>query len=117
MKDESKTKAQLLKELAELRLRLAEMEKLESERKQAVQEVQRLASFPQLNPNPVLEIDLSGRITFFNAACIQTVERLGVTEGVSVFVPKDIQQIAEGFRQKNGFIRLMRRWTDVGNIS
>ncbi len=43
-----------------------------SERKRASQEIARLASFPQLNPNPVLEVDNAGNITFANPAALKT---------------------------------------------
>jgi PAS domain S-box-containing protein len=38
-----------------------------TERKQSEAELARLASFPELNPNPVLEISLSGRIEYINS--------------------------------------------------
>jgi PAS domain S-box-containing protein/putative nucleotidyltransferase with HDIG domain len=39
-------------------------------RKEAEREIQRLASFPELYPNPVLEVDLSGAITYANPATL-----------------------------------------------
>jgi PAS domain S-box-containing protein len=35
-------------------------------RKQAEKEIRRLASFPELNPNPVLEVDEEGRVIYAN---------------------------------------------------
>ena len=35
-----------------------------NEKKRAEEEILRFASFPRLNPNPVLELDLAGQITF-----------------------------------------------------
>ncbi len=37
-----------------------------ADRRQAGQELARLASFPELNPSPILEIDLDGCITYIN---------------------------------------------------
>ena len=37
-----------------------------TERKNAEEELSRLASFPRLNPNPVIESDLSGNLTYCN---------------------------------------------------
>jgi len=37
-----------------------------SEQKKAESELKRLASFPELNPNPITELDLSGRILYKN---------------------------------------------------
>ena len=47
-------------------------------RKQAEREIQRLASFPQLNPNPVLEVNPAGQITYYNEA---TLKAMGAMAG------------------------------------
>jgi len=39
-----------------------------TERKQAEAQIARLASFPELNPSPVIEVDLAGRIHYANPA-------------------------------------------------
>lgn len=39
-----------------------------TERKKAEKEIVRLASFPTLNPNPVIEVDQNGNITYLNPA-------------------------------------------------
>jgi len=39
-----------------------------TERKRAEQEIARLASFPMLNPQPITEVDLDGRVSFVNPA-------------------------------------------------
>ncbi len=39
-----------------------------TERKNAEREIERLASFPTLNPNPVFEVDFDGRIIYANPA-------------------------------------------------
>jgi PAS domain S-box-containing protein len=39
-----------------------------TERKNAEREITRLASFPTFNPNPVLEVDFQGKITYANPA-------------------------------------------------
>lgn len=39
-----------------------------TERKKAEKEIERLASFPILNPNPVVEVGVDGKITFINPA-------------------------------------------------
>jgi PAS domain S-box-containing protein len=63
-----------------------------SEKKRLEEEVQRLASFPQMNPNPVLEVDLTGRIAFHNAATVKTLEKLGLSETAD-FLPPDLAEI------------------------
>ncbi len=42
-----------------------------TERKKAEEELARLASFPKLNPNPIIEVDLEGRVHFLNPAAQQ----------------------------------------------
>lgn len=73
-----------------------------TESKQAEETVARLASFPQLNPDPVLELDSSsGRITFCNPAAIQVLEKLEVSEGPQAFLPPDMDQILKTPEEEN----------------
>ncbi len=62
-------------------------------RQEREREIQRLASFPSLNPNPVLEADTAGRITYFNAAVRQALEKLGGAATVRDFLPGDFDEI------------------------
>ncbi|MDZ7663545.1 bifunctional diguanylate cyclase/phosphodiesterase [Thiohalophilus sp.] len=48
-----------------------------SERKQAEQELQRLASFPELSPMPIIEITRQGELTYTNPAAKVTFSELG----------------------------------------
>jgi PAS domain S-box-containing protein len=53
-----------------------------------------LASFPQLNPNPVLEADLTGAVTFANPATLRTLIGLGRdSTDLQAFAPKDLNAI------------------------
>lgn len=70
-------------------------------RKQADEEIERFASFPQLNPNPVLEVDSSGQITFYNEATVKTLRILDSKEDVGVFLPEDMNKILDALKQKN----------------
>jgi len=67
--------------------------------KQAEAEIRRLASFPQLNPNPVLEIDLDGAITYYNQATVAALERLAPDLGPEAFLPEDLEEIQAAARQ------------------
>ncbi len=58
-------------------------------RKQREREILRFASFPQLNPNPILEVDGNGHIVYCNQAARQAIEALGSSAAVSDFVPAD----------------------------
>ncbi|MDO9530832.1 MAG: PAS domain S-box protein [Deltaproteobacteria bacterium] len=70
-----------------------------SERKSASQEIARLASFPQLNPNPVLEVDNAGNITFTNPAALKTARKLGLHDEKS-FLPADLREILQATGEK-----------------
>ncbi|HEY6163054.1 MAG TPA: SpoIIE family protein phosphatase [Bacteroidia bacterium] len=41
-----------------------------TEQKQVENNLSRLASFPEQNPSPIIEVDLQGNITYFNPACL-----------------------------------------------
>jgi PAS domain S-box-containing protein len=64
-----------------------------TERKQREEEIARLASFPQLNPNPILEVDASGAITYCNDATREVAKKLG--EHIEAFLPKDLPEILQ----------------------
>jgi PAS domain S-box-containing protein len=70
-----------------------------SERKRAEDEINRFASFPQLNPNPVLEVNSSGIIVFSNAATVQTLRKLDLWDA-DVFLPDDITDILNALEQE-----------------
>ena len=73
-----------------------------SGQKRAKEQVQRLASFPQLNPNPVLEVDTSGNITFYNPATKTFLEKFGIAEeNVAVFIPPDLDAILKTWDGRN----------------
>ncbi|MGA2108684.1 MAG: ATP-binding protein [Syntrophorhabdales bacterium] len=65
-----------------------------NERKKAEATTRRLASFPDLNPNPVLEVDASGEVTFCNPATRAALTKLGMNErDRGAFVPEDLHAI------------------------
>jgi response regulator RpfG family c-di-GMP phosphodiesterase len=53
------------------------------DRQQAQQEILRLASFPGMNPSPVLEINAAGELTYINPAAARIFPGLVVTQPVS----------------------------------
>ena len=79
------------KELSDINLSLqAEI----TERKQAEEQMRHLISFPQLNPNPVIELDASGEIIYFNPSTKTILEGMGIDKGnLLVFLPEDIKEI------------------------
>jgi PAS domain S-box-containing protein len=48
-----------------------------SERKQAEAQIRKLAAFPEVNPNPVLEFSAEGALSYFNAAALALAQSLG----------------------------------------
>jgi len=68
MKDEAKTKKQLIEELGALRERCAELERFAGEQKPTEESIAQLATFPELNPNPIVEVDFAGTIHYLNPA-------------------------------------------------
>ncbi len=62
--------------------------------KKAEESSRHLASFPQLNPNPIIEVDSSGRVIFSNSAARTVLEAVGLSEqNVNVFLPLDLNDI------------------------
>ncbi len=68
MRDNEKTKDQLIKELNDLRWRVVELEKSETERRQTEGDIKNLAKFPSENPNPVLRVNQGGIVLYANEA-------------------------------------------------
>ena len=60
----------------------------ESERDRAANEIRKLAAFPELNPNPVLEFDAQGRLTYFNRAAVSLAQSIGI-ESVDRMLPAE----------------------------
>jgi len=65
-----------------------------TERKKAENQIQKLAAFPRVNPNPVLEFAADGSLSYFNAAAKQLAASLGNQDLVAV-LPPDAGQIAK----------------------
>lgn len=68
----------------------------------AAEEITRhLASFPQLNPNPVIEVDSSGKVIFSNPATDRFLKNLGMDkEDIGVFLPMDMEDSLKNWDRK-----------------
>jgi PAS domain S-box-containing protein len=75
-----------------------------TERKQLENQVLRLASFPQLNPEPVVEINLEKEITFANPACGTLLEKLRMPGNPAAFLPPDIDEIIGSLKESRSGI-------------
>jgi signal transduction histidine kinase/DNA-binding response OmpR family regulator len=62
-------------------------------------ELQRLASFPQMNPQPVLEMDINGHITYYNQAALEALGEMGKVVDLKNFFPDDLKDILATAKQ------------------
>ena len=70
-----------------------------TERHRAEQEIQRLASFPEMNPQPVMEVNSDGRITYYNQAALKALGPKGQAADLKKFLPDDFQEILAQAKQ------------------
>jgi PAS domain S-box-containing protein len=76
-----------------------------TELKIAEERTKHLASFPQLNPNAVVEVDSSGKVIFQNPAAEKVLESLGIDKAdIHVFLPADFDEILGGLKKKEEMI-------------
>lgn len=64
-----------------------------------IADLRRLASFPLLNPNPVLEVDMEGNIVFMNDAANDVLNNYHLAGSGELFLPSDIDEILRTFRE------------------
>lgn len=73
-----------------------------TERKRMEERTNHLASFPQLNPNPVIEVDSSGKVIFSNPGTERILECLEMDKGeVTVFLPLDLDAILKDMEKNS----------------
>ncbi len=71
------------------------------ERQQAQEEILRLASFPRLLPNPVIELDPAGQVTYLNPAAERLFPNLGA-EGLSHALLEGSSELIASLWKKTG---------------
>ena len=65
-----------------------------TEHKKAEEKIEHLASFPELNPNPVIETDLQGQVIYCNEATTKMLEKLNLsTDDVRLLLPHDLTEV------------------------
>ena len=72
-----------------------------TEHKKAEEKIEHLASFPELNPHPVIETDLKGQVIFCNAATMSILKELNAPDDVRLFLPQDLTEIIKRLEQGN----------------
>jgi formate hydrogenlyase transcriptional activator len=72
-----------------------------TERKKVEENIEHLASFPRLNPNPIIETDLNERVIYYNAATMRILKKLNVPEDVRLFFPRDLNEMIKTLEQGN----------------
>ncbi|MCX5779975.1 MAG: PAS domain-containing protein [Firmicutes bacterium] len=86
----------LLSELEELRL---ENRALKTNSNQDT--IEYLASFPILNPNPVLEVERGGVVTYYNPAAKSFLQQAGVEMEFTALLPPDLDNIMDDLRDQS----------------
>ncbi len=65
-----------------------------TEHKKAEARIEHLASFPELDPNPVIEMDLQGKIIYYNTATTRVLKKLKlVTDDIHRLLPDDLTKV------------------------
>ncbi len=114
MEEKDISKRKLMEELESLQQRIRYLTECETRCKGIRQQIRHLASFPQLNPNPILELDSSGKITYCNSATSEILKALGHAGEGALFLPGDFGEILEALRKgKRG---LYYREVAIGNL-
>jgi diguanylate cyclase (GGDEF)-like protein len=97
----SDSEIKILKELAEDATYGVTFFRLKAASKKAEEKIQHLASFPRLNPNPIVEINSLGHLTFANEAAKSILKKIGANHKITEFLPKDIKSILAELNKDN----------------
>ncbi|UCC16188.1 MAG: PAS domain S-box protein [Dehalococcoidales bacterium] len=98
--DGIQTRNELLDELKGIQQRLVQDETVEKELKQQIEKFVHLASFPELNPNPVLELDKKGNIKYMNPSTNHFFPELAALKTKHPFL-KDWSEVVKDFQGIN----------------
>ena len=82
----------------------------ESERDRAAAEIRKLAAFPELNPNPVLEFDDSGHLSYFNRAAVSLAQSIGIAAVDRMLPPDHAAIVAECLSSQRPCLRHETRY-------
>ncbi|HEY3307315.1 MAG TPA: PAS domain S-box protein [Desulfuromonadaceae bacterium] len=74
-----------------------------TEAKQNKAEIERLASFPQLDPNPIIELDMSGKIIYCNSAAARFKKKIR-SNNLNIFIPPNFKNILFAMKGEKQFV-------------
>ncbi len=109
-----RTEAELLDELDALRRRAAKLQALAEEYRAAEAKLVRLASFPEQNPNMVIETDVTGSVTYLNPVAQSRFPELG-RQGFDHPLLRDLRAIIATFER--GHHSYVAREIDLGDAA
>ncbi|MDD1664961.1 MAG: PAS domain S-box protein, partial [Methanomicrobiales archaeon] len=67
-----------------------------TDRKQVEERIAHLASFPELNPNPILELNPAGEVIYTNPAVTESLQSAGAANNPRLFLPVDLHTFLPG---------------------
>ena len=71
-----------------------------TEHRKAAEKIEHLSSFPELNPNPVIETDMKAEIIYCNSATTKILNKLNVPEDGRLFLPRNLTDIIKKLGQE-----------------
>jgi two-component sensor histidine kinase len=83
------------------------------EHKKTYESVKRLSLFPELNPNPIIEIDSRKNLTYLNKAAEEFINKQDSVQDYTIFLPADIDQILMSLSDKSKYA--LHREKNVGS--
>ena len=100
--------------IGKLEHKVSELENEVNRRKKSEERIRHLASFPQLTINPILEINQSGEIVFYNNAASNALKEAGLEEKLHMYIPENINEIFQDL--KNGEKASLFCEVKIGNL-
>jgi PAS domain S-box-containing protein len=86
-----------------------------TEQKRTEERIRHLASFPEINPSPILEVDASGVVTFCNPATQAALERAGLdAKEVAALLPGDMDALLHGWDRQTDV--MVNREVTIGDL-
>ncbi|MRR34675.1 PAS domain S-box protein [bacterium] len=85
-----------------------------SERKRMDERLRHLSYFPQFNPNPIIETDYNGTVTFCNPATHKILESIGAGCDAALFIPADLDAILRTWDRERKRETTLHREVSIG---